>query len=179
LLHSTQEHRVAHSDIFDLIAANTEYDVAYFDPPYGSNNEKMPPSRVRYGAYYHVWTTICKNDQPPVFGKANRRVDTSDSFSSSVFEEFRCNENGTFIAIHAIEKLLRETKARHIVLSYSTGGRATSEHLHEVIGHSGRVKNLIQIDFKKNVMANMRWTYDWVKETEASHKELLFVIEKH
>ena len=35
--------------------------IAYFDPPYGSNNEKMPPSRVRYASYYHIRTTICLN----------------------------------------------------------------------------------------------------------------------
>ncbi|MDR2768923.1 MAG: DNA adenine methylase, partial [Treponema sp.] len=40
--------------------------IAYFDPPYGSNNEKMPPSRVRYASYYHIWTTICLNDKPEV-----------------------------------------------------------------------------------------------------------------
>ena len=39
-------------DIFDCIMENN-WDLAYFDPPYGSNNEKMPPSRVRYNSYYH------------------------------------------------------------------------------------------------------------------------------
>jgi adenine-specific DNA-methyltransferase len=179
LLHVEGQHHVPQSDIFDVIAQDTVYDVAYFDPPYGSNNEKMPPSRVRYSAYYHVWTTICNNDRPAIFGKAGRRKDTSDTLSSSVFEEFRRDANGTFIAINAIEKLLRETKAAYIVLSYSTGGRATSEHLHAVIEQTGRVKNLMQIDFKKNVMANMRWTDDWVREVETSHKELIFLIEKH
>jgi adenine-specific DNA methylase len=49
-------------------------DLAYFDPPYGSNNEKRPPSRVRYAAYYHLWTSICRFDRPILFGKAQRRT---------------------------------------------------------------------------------------------------------
>ncbi|TAF15316.1 MAG: DNA methyltransferase [Alphaproteobacteria bacterium] len=178
LIFPQQTPTVSCGDIFDLIATDKTYDVAYFDPPYGSNNEKMPPSRVRYGAYYHVWTTVCKNDQPPIFGKANRRKDTSDTMSSSVFEEFRKDAHGQFLAITALERLIRETKAHYIVLSYSTGGRATAEHLHEAIRHNGYVKDVIQIDYKKNVMAHMRWTHDWIREAEEPHKELMFIIEK-
>ena len=47
----------------------SDVDLAYYDPPYGSNNDKMPPSRVRYASYYHVWTTIIQNDRPELFGK--------------------------------------------------------------------------------------------------------------
>ena len=178
LIRSEKEHSISCCDIFDLINSDKIYDVAYFDPPYGSNNEKMPPSRVRYGAYYHIWTTVCKNDRPEIFGKANRRIDTSDKISSSIFEEFRKSDDGKFIAILAIERLIKETKANHIILSYSTGGRATAENLYEVIRLNGRVKELIQIDYRKNVMANMRWTHDWIRDSEETHKELLFIIEK-
>ena len=33
------------NDVFDL-ASEVATDLAYFDPPYGSNNEKMPPGDV-------------------------------------------------------------------------------------------------------------------------------------
>ena len=81
-----EEHRVYRRDIFDLVPT-IEADLAYFDPPYGSNNDKMPPSRVRYASYYHLWTTLCLYDKPPLFGKAKRRQDTSDTIAASVFEE--------------------------------------------------------------------------------------------
>lgn len=74
---SWRKHRVYRGDIFDLVP-NVSVDLAYFDPPYGSNNEKMPPSRVRYASYYHLWTSIVLFDEPDLFGKANRRKDTSD-----------------------------------------------------------------------------------------------------
>src|SRR5262249_11809550 len=70
---SGQKHEVFKHDIFDVVQ-NSESDLAYFDPPYGSNNEKMPPSRVRYASYYHLWTSICLFDKPPLFGKARRRT---------------------------------------------------------------------------------------------------------
>src|SRR5215212_4064148 len=128
LIPKTREHEVRNADIFDLVPS-IDADLAYYDPPYGSNNDKMPPSRVRYAAYYHLWTSICLFDNPPLFGKANRRADTSDVLSASVFEEFRKNSDGRFVVVDAIERLLRETRARHVILSYSSGGRATAEEL--------------------------------------------------
>jgi adenine-specific DNA-methyltransferase len=138
----------------------------------------MPPSRVRYAAYYHLWTTICLNDKPALFGKALRRLDTSDTTACSVFEEFRRGESGRFIAVEAIERLLRQTRARHIILSYSSGGRATARELHEVISSAGRLAEVVEVDYRRNVMAAMRWTNKWVAEAERPNKEFLFLIEK-
>ncbi|MDR1686826.1 MAG: DNA adenine methylase [Desulfovibrio sp.] len=152
--------------------------IAYFDPPYGSNNEKMPPSRVRYASYYHIWTTICLNDKPKIFGKAKRRADTSDTVAGSVFEEFRKNESGRFIVIEAIEKLIKETPANYIILSYSSGGRATANELNDVLNSYGKLIEIKKINYKKNVMATMKWTYDWVNEIEKDNFEYLFLMEK-
>ena len=69
---SSEEHQVHQCDTFDLVP-NLTVDLAYFDPPYGSNNEKMPPSRVRYAGYYHIWKSVCLFDKPALFGKAGRR----------------------------------------------------------------------------------------------------------
>jgi len=174
---STEEHQVLRGDIFDAIP-KIRADLAYFDPPYGSNNEAMPPSRVRYASYYHLWTTICLHDKPPLFGKAKRRNDTADTIAASVFEEFRCNSSGRHIAVDAIDRLLRSTDAQWIILSYSSGGRATAEELNDVIAANGNVLEIEEIDYKKNVMAGMTWTNDWVRESVEPHREFLFLIEK-
>ena len=175
---SDKAHQVLQEDIFNILDS-TEVDLAYFDPPYGSNNEKMPPSRVRYAGYYHIWTTICLNDKPRLFGKARRRTDSSDKVAASVFEEFRRNrETGGFIAVEAIESLLKNTRAQHIILSYSSGGRATADELNESIRKCGKVKEVIEVDYKKNVMGDMRWTSEWVRDAEFPNKEFLFLIEK-
>jgi adenine-specific DNA-methyltransferase len=144
-----ERHRVFRRDIFDLVP-DVSVDLAYFDPPYGSNNDKMPPSRVRYASYYHLWTTICLDDKPTLFGKAKRRADTSDTIAASVFEEFRRNDCGRFVAVQAIEQLIQMTNARWIILSYSSGGRATADELNDVLNTSGRIIEVIEVDHKKN-----------------------------
>ncbi len=138
----------------------------------------MPPSRVRYAAYYHLWNTICLFDKPALFGKARRRVDSSDTVAGSAFEDFRRGKTGGFVAVEAIERLLRSTRARHIILSYSSGGRATARELNEVIHSAGRLVELVEMDYRRNVMASMRWTHRWVKDAETPNKEFLFLIEK-
>jgi len=70
-------------------------DLAYFDPPYGSNNEKDAPSRVRYASYYHVWTTICLNDSPSL-RKASRRKDTSDPVAATPLDDRASAETHAF-----------------------------------------------------------------------------------
>ncbi len=177
LLERSSDHKVYSGDVFDVLP-QVESDVAYFDPPYGSNNEKMPPSRVRYSAYYHLWTTVCLNDRPELFGKAKRRSDTSDVVSASVFEEFRKDADGRFIAVKAIHRLLEQANAGHIILSYGSGGRATAAELNDCISDIGRTKEVVEIDYKKNVMAGMQWTREWIKEAEEPNREFLFLIEK-
>lgn len=172
-----KEHKVFRRDIFDLVK-DASADLAYFDPPYGSNNQKMPPSRVRYASYYHLWTTVCLNDRPKLFGKAKRREDTSDVVASSVFEEFRRNRTGKFIALEAIERLIKSTNARWILLSYSSGGRATAQELNELLCECGAILDFIEVDYKKNVMAEMKWTNEWIRDSEQPHREFLFLIEK-
>jgi adenine-specific DNA-methyltransferase len=174
---SAGKHIVKRKDIFDLLPS-VEVDLAYFDPPYGSNNEKMPPSRVRYSAYYHLWTTICMNDKPSIFGKAGRRVDSSDKVACSQFEEFRKSDTGRFIAVEAIERMLSMTKAKHIILSYSSGGRATAQELTDVIESVGSVVEVIELDYRKNVMSGMRWTHEWIADAEKPNREFLFLISK-
>ena len=169
-------HKVIRGDIFDTVSRNT-FDLVYLDPPYGSNNEKMPPSRVRYASYYHIWTTIINHDKPQVFGRANRRIDSRDAVAASVFEEFRKNDDGSFIAMEALRKLIQAINSRYILLSYSSGGRATKEELHMIINESGKLMKIIEIDHAKNVMANMRWTNQWIN-SDGKHHEYLFLMEK-
>lgn len=168
-------HSVYNSDIFEL-ASKIDVDLAYYDPPYGSNNEKMPPSRVRYASYYHLWSTIILNDQPRIVGKARRRADVSDILAGSVFEEFRKDESGQFIAVEAIKRLLQSTNSKWILLSYSSGGRATAEELNCALRDRGEIIEILEIDYRKNVMAEMTWTDEWLKEASLPHREFLFLL---
>ena len=169
-------HQVFQKHIFDLA---TEVDLAYYDPPYGSANELMPPSRVRYASYYHLWKTICLNDKPDLVGAANRRVDSSDTISASIFEDFRRGDSGKYIVIEAIEKLLQNTKARYILLSYSNGGRATQAELTEIIRVLDYNSFVAKIDYKQNVMSQMKWTNQWTNPNAPNKcTEYLFLLTK-
>jgi adenine-specific DNA-methyltransferase len=170
-------HSVTRKDIFELLP-EVEADLAYFDPPYGSNNDRMPPSRVRYGAYYHLWTSICLNDKPELFGKAMRRADSADPESGSVFEDFRKGDSGRYLVADAIERLVREVRARYVLLSYSSAGRASLEDLREILSGAGTIVHAEAIDYRLNVMSGMRWTNEWTSETKTPHREVLFLVEK-
>ena len=173
---SAGDNAVVRDDVFNSMKGR-RFDLAYFDPPYGSNNEKMPPSRVRYASYYHLWTTVVRNDRPQLFGRANRREDSRDRLAGSVFEEFRRGEDGRFLSMSAIERLVRDADARYILLSYSSGGRASKEELADIIRSTGRLREIVEVDHRHNVMARMRWTNEWIN-SDRKHIEYLFLMEK-
>jgi len=75
--------------------------------------------------------------------------------------------------------LLAAAREQNIILSYSSGGRATAEQLQDVIGSVGRVIEVLEIDYRKNVMAGMCWTNEWIADAAIPNKEFLFLIEKH
>lgn len=165
---------VSRGDVFDLRAA---VDLAYYDPPYGSNNSKMPPSRVRYASYYHFWTSVVLNDRPAVFGKAGRREDSRDQVSASVFEDFRTTADGRHVAMEAIERLVATSPAHYILLSYSSSGRASRDELLGILHAHGRLRQTLSLDHANHVMARMQWTQKWLNADD-EHKEYLFLLEK-
>ncbi len=179
LIIDDKRHQVYQKDIFDLVN-DIKVDLAYYDPPYGSSNELMPPSRVRYASYYHIWKTICLNDKPKLVGVANRREDVGDTISGSIFEEFRKNDDGQYIVIEAIEKLVKNTPAKYVVLSYNNNGRATFQAIKDILKNLKKKISIIEMDYKKNVMATItRTTNEWINNTNGKNKEYLFLINKN
>ena len=140
----------------------------------------MPPSRVRYASYYHIWKTICLNDKPKLVGVANRREDVGDTISGSIFEEFRKNNEGQYIVIEAIEKLIKDTPAKYVVLSYNNNGRATFQAIKDILENLKKKISIFEMDYKKNVMATItRTTNEWINDTNGKNKEYLFLIHKN
>ena len=170
------KHRIYNKDIFKLIEEVT-VDVAYYDPPYCSNNEKMPASRVRYNSYYHIWTSICLNDTPEVFGACNRRKDTSDKTAISVFEEFRKDsETNEYITTLEIKKLIEKTNAKCVIFSYSSRGRTDKKSLKKILNDLDLPFLFYEFDYKKNIMHALKSTNEWVNEQ--GNKEYLIIVDK-
>jgi len=179
LIIDDKPHQIYQKDIFDLVN-DIEVDLAYYDPPYGSSNELMPPSRVRYASYYHIWKTICLNDRPKLVGAANRREDVGDKISGSIFEEFRKNDKGQYIVIEALERLIKNTPAKYIVLSYNNNGRATFKTIIDILKNLKKKISIIEMDYKKNVMATItRTTKEWINDVNGKNKEYLFLVQKN
>lgn len=176
LIRSNAQHRVTQASAFDSSPTN-EAQVAYFDPPYGSNNEKMPPSRVRYAAYYHIWKTVCLNDKPKVFGVNNRREDSRDS-SSSVFESYKKNASGIYEAVAALEDLIAVTPNEDIILSYSSGGRATRDQLLDMCHSHAKTVRLFEIEHRENVMKHLTSTGEFLQRQETGHYEYLIALKR-
>ena len=169
-------HTVHNKDIFNLIN-EVDVDVAYYDPPYCSNNDKMPASRVRYNSYYHIWTSICLNDSPEVFGACNRRKDTSDKTAISVFEEFRRDaETDEFITTLKIKELIEKTSAKCIIFSYSSSGRTDKKSFKKILSDLGLRFLFYEFDYKKNIMHALKSTNEWVNEQ--GNREYLIIIDK-
>ena len=42
---------------------------------------------------------------------------------------------------------------------------------------SGKLIKAIEVNYKQNVMANMRWTHEWIN-SDGKHHEYLFLMEK-
>lgn len=180
LIINNKKHKVFCNDIFNILE-DVKVDLAYYDPPYGSSNELMPPSRVRYASYYHIWKTICLNDKPKLVGVANRRADVSDTIAGSIFEEFRKDSDGRYQVIAAIKKMIEKTKSKYIVLSYNNNGRATFTAILEILKKLNLPCSIFAMDYKKNVMATMTWTNEWLKAGDGhdiQNKEFLFLIQK-
>lgn len=160
--------KVTNTDALDIVSSNY-YDLVYLDPPYGSANEKIPSSRVRYESYYHFYKTICLNDKPELFGKVGRRKDSKDN--DNRFESYKKNENGNFICLDSIREIINKANTKYVVLSYSNGGRANLEDL--IKGYETKI---VEIPYQRNVQSSMKTTNEYSREENT--KEYLILIDK-
>jgi adenine-specific DNA-methyltransferase len=167
------KHNVLQKDIFSI--CNKYHDLAYYDPPYGSSNDKMPASRVRYKCYYHIWETICQNDLPETFGACNRRLDTKDHNNINPFEDFRKTE-GVYNSDIAIENLINKTHSKYILFSYNSNGRTSLENLFKILKKYLIIKNLEKINYRKNIMAYMDKKKCW--KNDLQNYEILIMGER-
>ena len=81
------------------------------------------------------------------------------------------------MVLSAIERLVSETDARYVLLSYGAKGRAAKADLTDVLSAQGKRLKIIEIDCKRNVMAQMTSTEQWMNGGE-EYKEYLFLLEK-
>lgn len=180
---SNRNHMITKKDCFELGDTAVDFDIAYLDPPYGSSNLKMPPSRVRYKAYYHFWETLCdslyNDDMPELFGKSLRPLDTKDNFYYNPFEDFRKTDEGEFIALNTIIDLINNLKCNKFILSYSFGNTIFDKDFIEKLGDLFKLQQIYSQEHKRNVMSYLKKTGEYINEnTQGKNLEYLIVMNK-
>lgn len=121
-------HKNFQGDVFDTLK-KVSSDITYFDPPYGTNNEKVSCS-VRYSSFYHLWNTIAENSRPDVFGRASKPTKTK-GFTEPL------EKNKKEVVMPMFVKLIKESRSKYVSFSYSNKSLLTAEDFEEVFRLSG------------------------------------------
>ncbi|MBQ6154966.1 MAG: DNA adenine methylase [Bacteroidales bacterium] len=141
------------NDKIENIISEIECDILYLDPPYTQN---------QYGTQYHLLETLILNDDPPLSKVTGSRPTTP----------MRSNWSKMYHAHILFEKVVAETKASHIVLSYNNDGFMSKDYIEKTLKRFGHEEtyDCVTINYKK---------YNNTKcQGAVGHQEYLFYIQK-
>ena len=141
------------NDRIEDIISDIECDILYLDPPYTQN---------QYGTQYHLLETLILNDNPPISKVTGSRPTTP----------MRSNWSKMYHAHILFEKVVAETKASHIILSYNNDGFMSKDFIEKTLKRFGveETYDCVTIDYKK---------YNNTKCKGADgHQEYIFYIQK-
>ena len=159
--------------VVSAVSLTLRTDLVYLDPPYGTNNPVTKTTRVRYRTYYHIWTTICRNDQPSVHGAAARRQDASSDRipgALSIFESTKTD------AVHeATARLLAKLNCRYILFSYNNKGKLSPQAL-QALFSPYKTLAFLSFDHKEHAMKKPPSTRPGSRS--GRNQEFLILVEK-
>jgi adenine-specific DNA-methyltransferase len=117
--------RAVRGDACVLVPGLGEFDLAYLDPPYNQH---------RYEANYHIWETLVAWDAPDHYGVACKRTEIREG-ERSLFNSRRTMPG-------ALEQVVRDVRARLLVLSYNDESWIDLDDLVEMCRARGHVEVL-------------------------------------
>lgn len=134
------------------IIAQVETDILYLDPPYTQN---------QYGTQYHLLETLIKMDNPSISPITGSRP--TGPMRSDWSKEFKVNI--------LLDKILSETTARYVLMSYSDDGIMSQSFIEAAFKRYGKAETyeVRKIDYKKY--------NNYKSKKRASHHEYLFFVE--
>jgi adenine-specific DNA-methyltransferase len=171
LMGGNRDYQVTRMDARNI---SSHYDLAYFDPPYNTNNTHTVTTRVRYASYYHFWTTVVLNDRPPAVGAANRRLDCSSDTLPGAISKYESTHYDEVLA--EIEKLVSSVNARYVLFSYSNKGKVSIEDLKAVFSRY-KLLNVVKFTHRENVQRLLTSNREWLGD-QSENFEHLFLLEK-
>ena len=142
------------SDKVENIIGNISCDVLYLDPPYTQN---------QYGTQYHLLETLVLNDQPEQVSRVT---------GSRLTAPMRSDWSKIYKVHVLFDKVIAETKATHIFMSYNNAGDMSKEFIEAVMKRYGYEDTFecIKIPYKKYE--------NWKSQNEDKHFEYLFYVKK-
>ena len=157
--------------IFDV---SEPYDLVYLDPPYGTNNQKTKTTRVRYRSYYHLWTTICQNDQPTLHGAALRRHDASSDTLPDGISVFEHTDHQ--VVYDATRKLINGLNCRYVLFSYANKAKLSESDLRQIF-EPYKIVMFSTFDHKEHAMKKSTINKAWLGD-QSKNQEFLILIDK-
>lgn len=142
-----------YNDKIENIINDVDCDILYLDPPYTQN---------QYGTQYHLLETLILNDNPSI----------SKVTGSRPTGVMRSDWSKMYHAHILFDKVVAETRASHIILSYNNDGFMSKEFIESTLKRYGFEESFtcISIDYKK---------YNNTKcQGKKGHQEYLFYVEK-
>lgn len=143
---------VFNSRLEDLIS-QVNCDILYLDPPYTQN---------QYGTQYHLLETLILNDNPPVSKITGSRP------TAPMRSEWSKEGRPEIL----LDRVVAETKARYILMSYSSDGLLSKEYIESVFKRYGEEKTYRQKEIFYSEYRNYK------TRPGAKLSEYLFFIEK-
>ncbi len=138
----------------EQIIRNVNCDILYLDPPYTQN---------QYGTQYHLLETLVLNDEPENISKVTGSRST---------REMRSDWSKMYKVHILFDKILAETTARYIFLSYNNDGDMSKEYIEAAMKRYGIEETFacVKMPYKKYE--------NWKSKNKKPHYEYLFCIEK-
>ncbi|MCX5947105.1 MAG: DNA adenine methylase [Cyanobacteria bacterium] len=117
-------------------AATIEADCAYLDPPYNQHS---------YLGNYHIWESLCRWDQPEVYGVACKRIDCK--LSKSDF-------NSKPRSLPALTEMISRLRCPNLIVSFSNEGFIDRSAMEQLLAQKGHLQT-IELDYKRYIGAQI------------------------
>lgn len=166
-------HNVLSGDVFDV---KGKFDLCYFDPPYGTSNEKTKTTRVRYFSYYHLWTTVCKNDNPILIGSSKRRYDVSSDSLPGAISEFESTKDN--VVEDSFKLLCSSFDTEYTLISYSNRSKIKIDRLIEIISGFQKIKCVDKFDHNPNSQTFSIKNGEWKNDVKEPNLEYLILSKR-
>ena len=142
-----------YNDKTENIISDVKCDILYLDPPYTQN---------QYGTQYHLLETLILNDHPSV----------SKVTGSRPVMPMRSDWSKEYKAHILLDRIIANTTARYIVMSYNNDGLMSKEYIEAVMKRYGKPETYCckKIRYKKY--------QNWKSQNHKEHFEYLFFVEK-